>query len=912
MADEFTCTQVAGAKQTIVTPIDQLMIDVGDGTYTQSFSVQINGALTIIIKLIDGNGVYWEWYANTSLSGTPEKKNVTSNLYFYEPGVNWVSLPGGDNYYTAYFQSTIRPPTTEVYTFYVGQDDGAKTIFNGNTMADHFGQNIVTTDIFTKSLNAGQSYSLVIYFLETWGDSYFNVFWSTPTIPYQLIPKTYFFYTKKVASSPYQITVNWPYGYTGSNPSSPTKWITQWGDGIKMGTEVCDDGNTISGDGCSADWGAIETGFICSGSVWTAWTNGKSPDSPKTSWIIQCGDSLRAGSEVCDDGNTSSGDGWSSNCLTIESGYAWTGGSLTSKDTCTLWSAGFYPDSTKASWITVWGDGLRAGSEVWDDANTSSGDGCSSDCTSIETNYIWTGGSTTSKDYWSMWNISYTPNSAKNQWVTVWGDGRRAGSEAWDDANTSSGDGCSNNCTSIETNYIWTGGSTISKDTWLMWSKYYTPSSTKNQCVPIWGDGYRASPEAWDDGNKRDGDGWPSDCKKIDSGWVCFGGEFGLIDIWTKCDVGYNTNIDFSSCIGAEVPRDTQHMATAAMFAALFGTSTSVIVTLFSSSSSASSNSFGMMNQIQLVIIFPLIGPYLPEKIYDYLKSMSTSLFNLNFLPTSNTESTINFKSLFDYKQQNSYLYLLQLQSGSAFVNILDLTTTVGFAICVHVILLILYAALQKLNKLQWLKNIVLKVIKMLSFGFYIGVWLEIYLLFWIVDFSEIHYQRKNGIQNIKSTVMSYVILALMLLFILLALWQWCKAKTTEGLEKLKYFKLLVDDMKPMWICRAYWLIFLLRRTVFLIIIFFTDELVMIGKVILFVVIQTAYLSYIAVLRPNAGFKENLIDFINEVFYFYFVGFMLYYNSEDRWNDTVTDVYFWIMMSNNFVLMFVLFCKFAF
>ena len=134
MTDEFTCTQVAGAKQTIVTPIDQLMTDVGDGTYTQSFSVQINGALTIIIKLIDGNGVYWEWYANTSWSGTPEKKNVTSNLYFYEPGINWVTLPNGDNYYTTLFQSTIRPPTTELYTFYVVQDNGARTLIDGVTI----------------------------------------------------------------------------------------------------------------------------------------------------------------------------------------------------------------------------------------------------------------------------------------------------------------------------------------------------------------------------------------------------------------------------------------------------------------------------------------------------------------------------------------------------------------------------------------------------------------------------------------------------------------------------------------------------------------------------------------------------------------------------------------------------------
>ena len=844
MTDEFTCTQVAGAKQTIATPIDQLMTDVGDGTYTQSFSVQINGALTIIIKLIDGNGVYWEWYSNISYTSPAEKTNITSNLFFNEPGLNWVSLPAGDDYYTAKFQSTLRPPNTETYTFYVYQDNGARTIIDGIIRADHYGDGgIVITDSFSMPMNAGQSYPLVIYLYESWGASSIKLYWSTPTIPMQMIPKDYFFYTKKVVSSPYQITVNCPYGYTGSDPSSPTKWVTQWGDAIRMGSEIWDDGNTVSGDGWSVDWSTIEPGFICSGSVWTAWTSGKSPDAPKSSCIIQCGDGFRAGSEVWDDGNTSNGDGCSSDWSTIESGYAWTGGSLTSKDTCTLWSAGFYPDNIKANWMPTWGDGLRVGSEAWDDANTSSGDGCSNDCSTIEAKYVWVGGSTTSKD------------------------------------------------------------------TCLTCAKGFTPSSTKNQCVPIWGDGYRASPEAWDDGNMKDGDGWPSDCKKIDPGWVCFGGEFGFVDVCVHWDVGYSTNIDFSSCIGAEVPRDTQQMATAAMFAALFGTSTSIIVTLFSSSSSASSNSFGMMNQIQLIIIFPLIGPYLPEKIYDYLKSMSTSLFNLNFMPTSNTESTISFKSLFDYKQQNSYLYLLQLQSGSAFVNILDLTTTVGFAIGLHLILLIMYVILNKLNRFLWLKNIIFKVIQTLSFGFYIGVCLETYLLFWIVDFSEIHYQRKNGIQNTKSTVMSYVILAFMLLFILLAFWQWCKAKTEEGLEKLKYFKLLVDDMKPKWICRAYWLIFLLRRTAFLAIIFFTDELAMIGKVILFVVIQTFYLAYIAVLRPNAGFKENLIDFINEVFYFYFVGFMLYYNSEDRWSDTITDVYFWVMMSNNFVLMFVLFCK---
>ena len=57
--------------------------------------------------------------------------------------------------------------------------------------------------------------------------------------------------------------------------------------------------------------------------------------SNPTTWVTHCGDGIRTGSEKWDDGNTVNGDGWSSDCLTIESSWVWTGGSLTSKDTCT-------------------------------------------------------------------------------------------------------------------------------------------------------------------------------------------------------------------------------------------------------------------------------------------------------------------------------------------------------------------------------------------------------------------------------------------------------------------------------------------------------------------------------------------------------------------------------------------------
>lgn len=63
---------------------------------------------------------------------------------------------------------------------------------------------------------------------------------------------------------------------SGANPNLPLpafiidfwnescKTETGCGDGILTEAEVCDDGNTQSGDGCAADCGAIEPGFVCS------------------------------------------------------------------------------------------------------------------------------------------------------------------------------------------------------------------------------------------------------------------------------------------------------------------------------------------------------------------------------------------------------------------------------------------------------------------------------------------------------------------------------------------------------------------------------------------------------------------------------------------------------------------------
>jgi len=131
------------------------------------------------------------------------------------------------------------------------------------------------------------------------------------------------------------------------------------GDGLVAGSEKCDDGNKLSGDGCNGNCG-VELGYHCANTACTEsiclWQTGNEV----------CGDGFTLGAEIdtpdfCDDGGTSSGDGCSATC-TVECGFHCADGLAGAADTC----------------ATRCGDGVRTSNEDCDDGNTIIGDGCSS------------------------------------------------------------------------------------------------------------------------------------------------------------------------------------------------------------------------------------------------------------------------------------------------------------------------------------------------------------------------------------------------------------------------------------------------------------------------------------------------------------------------------------------------------
>jgi fibro-slime domain-containing protein len=167
------------------------------------------------------------------------------------------------------------------------------------------------------------------------------------------------------------------------------------GDGKVTGNETCDDGHTVSGDGCSATC-QVEAGWSC-------------PTAGHACIAKTCGDGIVAGSEQCDLGMLNGPTTGCSTSCQIESGFACVN-NVCHKTTC--------------------GDGIVEGSEQCDDHNLIPYDGCSPTCT-IE------------------------PKCAGGSCTAVCGDGLKFPGEECDDGNTKDGDGCSSTC-KIETGWTCT------------------------------------------------------------------------------------------------------------------------------------------------------------------------------------------------------------------------------------------------------------------------------------------------------------------------------------------------------------------------------------------------------------------------------------------------------------------------
>ncbi|MGE0784244.1 MAG: DUF4215 domain-containing protein [Sandaracinaceae bacterium] len=241
------------------------------------------------------------------------------------------------------------------------------------------------------------------------------------------------------------------------------------GDGQLDAPEVCDDANTMGGDGCSADCMTVEDNYAC-----------VSPGRPCVR-IVTCGNARIEGSETCDDRNTTPGDGCDASCQREPGWVCPVVGAACSAARC--------------------GDGLVAGFEGCDDGGRCNG-GASTACTADADCVTAGDGDTCAPAAGDGCNASCQletgyacPTPGAPCVTTTCGDGVAEGTEECDDGNPLIGDGCTPFCTR-------------------------EPDCTDGACVAVCGDEVIFAPETCDDGNTIGGDGCSASCQ-VETGYTC-------------------------------------------------------------------------------------------------------------------------------------------------------------------------------------------------------------------------------------------------------------------------------------------------------------------------------------------------------------------------------------------------------
>ncbi len=206
------------------------------------------------------------------------------------------------------------------------------------------------------------------------------------------------------------------------------------GDGfVNDPSEVCDDGNLSTGDGCNAAC-LLEVGEPCTGDTDCASNRCNLAAVPAVcAPPVGCGNGLLEAGEACDDGNNMNGDGCTAACE-IEDGNPCTAHAECASGVCDVNEA---PPRCEPAGSC--GNGALDASESCDDGNLMTGDGCSNIC-------LLEDGEPCADNAQCESTICDAVDSNTCEPANACGNGAVEAGEACDDGNAVAGDGCGPEC----------------------------------------------------------------------------------------------------------------------------------------------------------------------------------------------------------------------------------------------------------------------------------------------------------------------------------------------------------------------------------------------------------------------------------------------------------------------------------
>lgn len=112
------------------------MTDNGDGTYSASYAVQLDGIVTVSVFLMQTGGAYAEYFENVFMDGTPAIKTIEATID-HDWGTGLITTAATD-FVSVRWYAMVKAPVTEDFFFTLEADDGVRLYFDGELKIDRW------------------------------------------------------------------------------------------------------------------------------------------------------------------------------------------------------------------------------------------------------------------------------------------------------------------------------------------------------------------------------------------------------------------------------------------------------------------------------------------------------------------------------------------------------------------------------------------------------------------------------------------------------------------------------------------------------------------------------------------------------------------------------------------------------
>ncbi|CAI2379904.1 unnamed protein product [Moneuplotes crassus] len=363
----------------------------------------------------------------------------------------------------------------------------------------------------------------------------------------------------------------------------------------------------------------------------------------------------------------------------------------------------------------------------------------------------------------------------------------------------------------------------------------------------------------------------------------------------SECNVGYELSNSQDTCIGADAK------AEAIIGKTIIGISIILGVLLSIASISSPVGMFSLINQFQMYILLPLIPPYFPSKVFQFILGADFSLISLDFIPIEDIPLVKEIQDLVDYPQEDFYLGEVGLTSSSSIVNYLPMMMFLLVIGGFHLLILVFQTSLQDKDEENKCRIIISKIFKYMTFSFYIRLFMENSLFQFMSTAHEFKVFKFDSTVALVSLVFCFVFALCMSVFIVLIMLlsyvyslknmhsefpsHWMTAELYSGIKAKKWPK-------------ANSLCFVVIRLLSVIILigFQNTDLecsdgqvdginfVYYIKLSLFLTLHIASVAFLILVRPYDSAVNNFVESLSQINFISAVTILIFMKFEQDWS----------------------------